>query len=162
MVSIDTKFLVVKGPAACGKTTSIIEFVRELTETEDFHFLCKKDHQRYDEISKFCVVPYKPRDFQCSVLYRNKLVYITTFGDDAAELDKRIENHFGYVDYIVCGSRPDDSRHKKFQELFELWNITEDSCITKERCTNPENFAEQNMATAKLLKDKLDGLIRGK
>lgn len=162
MISIDTKFLVVKGPTDCGKTTSIIEFIRELSETEDFHFLCKKDHQRYDEISKSVDARHKSGDFQCSVLYRNKLIYITTFGDDAAELGKRIENHFGYVDYIVCGSRPDDSRHKKFQELFRMWHITEDSCIAKEKCNNPEDFAEQNMTTAKLLKDKLDVLIRGK
>ena len=160
MLNINTRFAIINGVSGCGKSTSIILFIRELMETDEFRFIRNRDYQRYHTILNSLDLNNKTKDLQCSVLYKNKLIYITTFGDDATELNKRFCEHNGYTDIIVCGSRPNDNRHKKFQELYKNWNIQDIDCLVKEKCTEPIEMEKKNLATAQSLKEKIDNLIK--
>ena len=160
MLLVNTRFVIVKGVPNCGKSTSIILFIRELMETNDFHFICDRDYRRYLTILNPLNPKNKPKDIQCSVLYKNKLIYISTYGDDATELSNRFYEHNGYADIIVCGSRLNDNRHKKFQELYKNWSIQDKDCLVKEKCTEPAEINRENLATAQLLKEKIDNLIK--
>lgn len=160
MLNVNTRFAIIKGVSSCGKSTSIILFIRELMETDEFRFICNRDSQRYHTILNSLDLNKKTKDLQCSILYKNKLIYITTFGDDATELNKRFCEHNGYADIIVCAGRPNDNRHKKFQELYKNWSIQDMDCIVKEKCTEPAEINRENLVTAQLLKKKIDALIK--
>ena len=89
MLNVNTRFAIIKGVSSCGKSTSIILFIRELMETDEFRFIRNRDYQRYHTILTSLDLKNDTKDLQCSVMYKNKLLYITTFGDDATELNKR-------------------------------------------------------------------------
>lgn len=102
MLNVNTRFAIIRGFSDCGKSTSIILFIRELVETDEFRFICNRDSQRFHTILNSLDLNKKTKDLQCSILYKNKLIYITTFGDDATELNKRFCEHNGYADIIVA------------------------------------------------------------
>lgn len=160
MLNVNTRFAIIKGVSSCGKSTSIILFIRELMETDKFRFIRNRDYQRYHTILTSLDLKNDTKDLQCSVMYKNKLLYITTFGDDATELNKRFCEHNGYADIIICAGRPNDNRYKKFKELYKTWNIQDMDCIVKEKCTGPAEINRENLVTAQLLKKKIDDLIK--
>ena len=45
MLNVNTRFAIIKGVADCGKSASIIMFIRKLTETDEFRFICDRMQQ---------------------------------------------------------------------------------------------------------------------
>ena len=161
MLEANTRMVIIKGPSNSGKSTSILLFIKELMHTNDFRFLCLKDQQRYLNTLNKLELEKHVKDIQCSTLYKDKLMYITSFGDSAVELDRRLKNYIKYADIIVFASHPNNSRSRKFQELFNCWNIKDTDCIVKEACKETELFDKENLIVAKLLKEKVDNLAKG-
>lgn len=46
MLNVNTRFAIIEGFSDCGKSTSIILFIRELVGTDEFRFICNRDYQK--------------------------------------------------------------------------------------------------------------------
>ena len=63
MLNVNTRFAIIKGVSDCGKSTSIILFIRELVGTDEFRFICNRNSQRYHTILNSLDLNHKTKDY---------------------------------------------------------------------------------------------------
>ncbi len=116
------KILTLYGVGSCGKTTTITKFYKKIC-AEGGKTICKKEAQK---------------DSWWIVRYKDKIIGVTTRGDDGYTLKKDFEN-FADCDLCVCASRTKGSSID-FLKQFELYLLAKEAFCPHEKETH-YNFA---------------------
>ena len=87
---------VLQGINNCGKTTVLKMLIKKLTESPQGSFICQKDKDKFERADNVTL----------PILYKGKLIAITTFGDCLADVQSPYLNYKDCAEIFVCAAHP--------------------------------------------------------
>ena len=137
--------LILQGAPNSGKTCSLNKLISMLTKDKNGKYVCRKDEIRAKN-SNDCTVP---------IIYKDKLVAISTYGDDENSLLSFYNNYKGYADILVCPAHTEG----KTAMLVEKWKQTNYVVVENKVKTSSEKFNIANKTCAMQLFQKITDII---
>ena len=124
------KLIVLVGKGEKGKTSTLKHVIRKLIDLGAIKATASLNNFKGMRVNDTLAVLLERGDVSMELMYKNKRIGITTFGDDRKSIEDKIDLFISdNCDCIICASHPDGSSYTYIQELIATQNFNHHSPI---------------------------------